>query len=142
MSWTTAFLSTTLKDASLALLDIITDHHKHSINDTEHKLQHRTEQLKTKCDEDTAQKILNKTDEIFMKYMTRALLTTNKRLKNKLQNTNTHPKHTTPHNTATHTKTRQTNKQIRAKNPTNNPRQNQKRNKQQKIYAKLLQTNP
>ena len=120
-------------DASLALLGIIIDHYKHNIHDTEHKLQHRTEQLKTKCDEDTAQRILKKTDKIFMKYITRALLTTNKTTKRlkRLQNTNTHSKHTTTHNTTTHTKTRQTNKQTN---------KSQKPHKQPTTKSKTKQT--
>ena len=127
----------TLTDASLVLLDITIDHHKHSIQDTQHKLQHRTEQLKKKCDENTAQRLLNKTDTLFMKYTTRSLMATNKTTKRlkRLQNTGTQSKHTTPHNTSTHTKTkpRQINRRLTTKNntiphrhnimqtPTNNP---------------------
>ncbi len=97
----------TLTDASLVLLDITIDHHKHSIQDTQHKLQHRTEQLKKKCDENTAQRLLNKTDTLFMKYTTRSLMATNKTTKRlkRLQNTGTQSKHTTPHNPSTHTRT-------------------------------------
>ena len=39
----------TLFDASLALLDITIDHHKQCIQDIQHKLQHRTDHLKSKC---------------------------------------------------------------------------------------------
>ena len=43
----------TLTDASLTLLDITIDHYKQDIQDTQHKLQHRTEHLRMKCDQDT-----------------------------------------------------------------------------------------
>ena len=66
-----------LKEASLALLDITID--QHCNDDTKHKLQHRTQQLKLKCKEDTAQQIIEKTDSLFLKYTKRALINRQKK---------------------------------------------------------------
>ena len=69
----------TLTEASFALLNITIDHHKHCIDDTKRKLQHRTQQLKLKCNEDTAQQIIEKTDSLFLKYTKRALINRQKK---------------------------------------------------------------
>ena len=62
-----------LFDASVALL-----HHKQCIQDIQQKLQHKTDHLKSKCDKDPAQQLLDKTDALFLKYTTRTLLATKK----------------------------------------------------------------
>ena len=80
-----------LTNASLALLDTTIDYHKHCIQDTQYKLQHRKNELKKRCDDDTAQKLINKTDMLYMKYTERSLLALNKTTKRleRLENTST-----------------------------------------------------
>ena len=103
----------TLFDASLALLDITIDHHKQCIHDIQHKLQHRTEHLKSKCDTDTAQQLLDKTDALFLKYTTRTLLNTKKSTKRlkRLHTADTPHKHTNSQATNTTTTPNETNRQ-------------------------------
>ena len=86
----------TLTEASFELLNITIDHHKHCINDTKHKLQHRTQQLKLKCNEDLAQQIIEKTDSLFLKYTERALINAQKKTTKRIKRINNRqPKHTT-----------------------------------------------
>ena len=57
-----------LSNASLALLGPTIDCHKHCIQDTQYKIQHRTNELKKRCDDDLVQKLITKTDTLYMKY--------------------------------------------------------------------------
>ena len=63
----------TLSDASLALLDIIFEHHQHSIEDIKNKIQHKTTQIQTKCDKTTAERIIHKTDLVYLKHTERSI---------------------------------------------------------------------
>ena len=88
----------TLTEASRTLLDITIDHHKQCINDTRYKLQHRIQQLKLKCNEETALQIIEKTDSLFLKYTKRALINAQikptKRIKRVHETQPKHNKHT------------------------------------------------
>ena len=63
----------TLSDASLALLDIIIEHHQQSIEDIKNKIQHKTTQIQTKCDKTTAERIIHKTDLVYLKHTERSI---------------------------------------------------------------------
>ena len=66
-----------ISNDSLDLLDTTIDYHKHCIQDTQYKLQHSTNELKKRCDDDLAQKLITKLDTLYMKYTERSLLALN-----------------------------------------------------------------
>ena len=118
-----------LTNASLDLLDTTIDYHKHCIQDTQYKLQHRIDELKKRCDDNTAQKLINKTDTLYMKYTERSLLALNKTTKRlkRLENTSTRKAQTANNRPQVkHTKTKSKNKKTglnytHTHHPTNTP---------------------
>lgn len=95
----------TLTDASLALLDITIEHQHQTIQDLTMKIKHRTNQLKLKCDENTAQQIIEKTDSLHIKYTKRTILNMQKSTKKlkkagkkQTQSPSTHSKSTSNNN--------------------------------------------
>ena len=110
-----------LTNASLDLLDTTIDYHKHCIQDTQYKLQHRKNELKKRCDDDTAQTLINKTDTLYMKYTERSLLALNKTTKRlkRLENTSTKKAQTANNRPQVkHTKTKNKNMKAQIHKPT------------------------
>lgn len=72
----------TLMDASLGLLDVTIDFHKHTIQDLEYKIKHRTTHLTEKYnDSELAHKIIQKTDQLFLTYTRQSIMTVKKNTK-------------------------------------------------------------
>jgi hypothetical protein len=118
-----------LLNASLALLDTTIDYHEHCIQDTQHKLQHRTNELKKRCDEDLAQKVLTKTDTLYMKYTERSLLAFKKSTKQpkRLESTSAKKLQTLNNSSQdrqTKTRNKHIEKQIKELTPSNKPQMN------------------
>ena len=118
-----------LLNASLALLYTTIDYHEHCIQDTQYKLQHRTNELKKRCDEDLAQKLLTKTDTLYMKYTERSLLALNKSTKQpkRLESTSAKKLQTLNNRSQdkqTKTKNKHIEKQIKELTPSNKPQMN------------------